>query len=234
MKQFIIFFLPIVFLNCVQSNDGSIPSSTDPEVVAIDTLTYLALGDSYTIGQSVETEERFPEQLAALITDETCVFDKVKIVAQTGWTTTNLKNGIQNDSDLLESYSFVTLLIGVNNQYQNKPIDLYEKEFPELLNQAIGFAGGDKEKVFVVSIPDYAYTPFGGGRQTISDGIDLYNEINRRITEEAGITYFDITPISRRGLDEVGLVAEDNLHPSGEQYKLWAELMKDIVKSKVR
>jgi acyl-CoA thioesterase I len=182
-------------------------------------LRYLALGDSYTIGQSVCSTCRFPEQLKDSIKKRSNPNDliSVNVIAQTGWTTTNLKSAIasQNPST---NYDLVTLLIGVNNQYQNKPFSLYEQEFPELVAIAIEKAQGKKENVIVVSIPDYAYTPFGNGNTTISTQIDIYNSFAQNYCATNSITFINITDITRLGLAQPNLVASDGLHPSELAY----------------
>ena len=183
-------------------------------------LKYLALGDSYTIGQSVPESERWPVQLASVLQLQEVSIEEVRIIAQTGWRTDNLRNAIEN-ANLNSAYNLVSLLIGVNNQYQGGSISTYSQEFEELLQTAIELAGNKKSNVLVVSIPDYAYTPFGNESATISREIDQFNAVNRNISERYGVAYHNITPISRRGLAEPDLVADDGLHPSGEQYKLW-------------
>ncbi len=186
-------------------------------------LKYLALGDSYTIGESVAEGERWPVQLAAQLRGKGIEIDNPRIIATTGWRTDNLKNAI-NIAQIKETYDLVSLLIGVNNQYQGKPVDQYAVEYEDLLKTAIALAGGNKAKVFVVSIPDYGFTPFGKPKQEkISKELDEFNEVNKRITESYGIQYFNITDISRDGLDDPELVASDGLHPSGKQYKLWVD-----------
>ena len=186
-------------------------------------LRYLALGDSYTIGESVAENERWPNQLAAKLSDASRSVDKPTIIATTGWRTDDLKQAIDKAA-LSPEYDLVSLLIGVNNQYQNKPIGQYEIEFKELLNMAIKLAKGKKENVFVVSIPDYGFTPFGKPKQKrISRDIDAFNEANKKIAKKAGVRYFNITDLSRKGLAKPALVATDGLHPSGKQYSLWVE-----------
>lgn len=192
---------------------------------------YLALGDSYTIGESVAEDERWPVQLSQSLSKKEKAIGKPTIIATTGWRTDNLKDAIVK-AQLKNEYDLVSLLIGVNNQYQGKSAEQYAIEFEDLLKISIRLAKGKKEKVFVVSIPDYGYTPFGRPKQTeISKALDQFNEINKRITEAAGITYINITDISRKGLEQPDLVAGDGLHPSGKMYSLWVER---IVKSLVR
>ena len=185
-------------------------------------VRFLALGDSYTIGQSVGVNERWPEQFFAELSRLNYGVAGLKTIAQTGWRTDHLKNAI-NQQMPLNGYNLVSLLIGVNNQYQGGNIQTYAKEFEELLNQAIALAGYDRSHVFVLSIPDYAYTPFGNGNPNISIQIDQFNNINRTITENYNVKYIDITPISRNGLTMPALVASDGLHPSGLMYSLWVE-----------
>ena len=162
---------------------------------------------------------------------DTFKIKEVKIIAQTGWTTGNLRQGIAQETTLQSKYDLVSLLIGVNNQYQGGNVADYEVEFRQLLEQAINLAGNDASRVFVVSIPDYAFTPFGNGNTTISQEIDDFNAANKAITAQYNIQYFDITPISREGLNEPNLVASDGLHPSGEQYNKWVVLMLDTIKT---
>ncbi len=185
------------------------------------TYKYLALGDSYTIGQSVCETCRFPAQLKtqleSIIPNATI---NLSVIATTGWTTTNLINAINtqnpsNDNDL------VTLLIGVNNQFQHKPFEIYEQEFPQLVTKAIALAKGNAQNVIVLSIPDYRYTPFGNGTQNpsqISIEIDQYNAFAQQYCLENNITYVNITDITRMGLENTALVASDGLHPSEVAY----------------
>ncbi len=193
-------------------------------------ITYLALGDSYTIGESVTEAERWPNQLAESLRKKGYEVAKPAIIATTGWRTDNLRNAI-NIARLKDTYSLVSLLIGVNNQFQGKPAGQYAIEFEDLLRTCIELAGQKKENVLVVSIPDYGYTPYGMSRQSdISDALDQFNAINKKISKKQGIRYIDITDISRKGLDQPDLVASDGLHPSGKMYALWVErIVKEIV-----
>jgi len=194
---------------------------TPASVPSNSTIRYLALGDSYTIGESVPENERWSNQLAELIGGNI----EVKIIARTGWTTSELWQGIQKET-LTPPYDMVSLLIGVNNQYRGYDKEEYRQEFVFLLNKAIEYAGGDKNKVFVVSIPDWGVTPFAKGRnaETIASEIDAFNQINKEESEKLGIAYVDVTPISREAVNDADLIAPDGLHPSGKMYAEWAKL----------
>ena len=188
-------------------------------------LTYLALGDSYTIGEGVAQNESFPYQVAAQLKLQGVDMAKPKIIAKTGWTTDELQAAIKVEN-ITQNFDIVTLLIGVNNQYRGYPKEIYREEFRELLETAIAFAGGNKNHVFVVSIPDWGVTPFGlaSGRntKTIADDIDAFNAINRTETLALGISYIDITPASRKAATELSLIAGDGLHYSGKMHLEWA------------
>ena len=211
-----------IFIGCSSDSNPEIPDSNP-----IVNLKYLALGDSYTIGQSVCETCKFPTQLKDSIqkdlTENTVL--QTRVIALTGWTTSDLKATLiqqnpPNDFDL------VTLLIGVNNQYQNRPFSLYEDEFPDLLNRAITLAKGDKNNVIVLSVPDYAYTPFGQGSsnpQTISTQIDMYNLFAENYCIQNNVAFFNITDITRQGLENPTLVAGDGLHPSKTAYTKFVE-----------
>jgi acyl-CoA thioesterase-1 len=199
------------------------------------TYKYLALGDSYTIGQSVCETCRFPEQLKTALESSPKTTVNLGIIAQTGWTTTNLKNAIQTQNPTAD-YDLVTLLIGVNNQYQNKPFALYEQEFPELVTKSIALAKGNKSNVIVVSIPDYRYTPYGNGLsnpETVSQQIDQYNTFAQNYCQSNGITFINITDITRLGLDEPELVTTDGLHPSPIAYAKFIERILPVAKQKL-
>jgi lysophospholipase L1-like esterase len=193
-----------------------------------DPVHFLALGDSYTIGQSISISDRWPNQLASELSGYGYTVAEVKFIAQTGWRTDNLKNAIEQQQPL-SGYNLVSLLIGVNNQYQGGSTATYYTDFESLLKTALQLASNKPEHVFVLSIPDYAYTPFGGGSSVISNQIDEFNSINRIITASYNIKYIDITPISRMGLLKPELVANDGLHPSCTMYGLWVqEILKSV------
>lgn len=188
-------------------------------------LRYLALGDSYTIGESVEPAERWPVQLAAHLRETGLDVADPEIIARTGWRTDDLDAAITR-ANPRGPYDLVTLLIGVNNQYQGRSADDYRKEFPALLGRAVGFAGGEPSRVIVLSIPDWGVTPYGqrSDPPRVAKEIDAFNAINRAESERVGVRYVDITPISRLAPAQPGLVAGDGLHPSGTMYAEWAKL----------
>ena len=191
---------------------------------------FLALGDSYTIGQSVSAADRFPNQTVSLLKEKGVSFNQPRIIAATGWTTGDLLSAVSNTT-IETDYDAVTLLIGVNNQYQGRSQSEYKAEFTTLLNKAIRCAGNNAQHVYVLSIPDYSATPFANGsdKARITREIDEFNAINKAITLAAGVHYTDITPISREAATDAGLTAYDGLHPSGKQYGRWAELLKEII-----
>ena len=191
----------------------------------VNPLSYLALGDSYTIGEAVPQAQSFPYQLTAAAGLQGIKIGKPTIVATTGWTTNELQSAIKSTS-LQPKYDIVTLLIGVNNQYRGYSIDIYRTEFKDLLQTAIKYAGGNTAHVFIVSIPDWGATPFGkqSGRNVaeIAQEIDAFNAVNREETLKQSVSYTDITPASRNAATDVTLVAPDGLHPSGKMYQDWA------------
>lgn len=194
------------------------------ETNAQKTLSYLALGDSYTIGESLPLEDNFPHQTVALLRKKGISITDTEIVAKTGWTTDELIDAISKRT-LNSNYDYVSLLIGVNNQYRGRDIATYKKEFELLLLQAIQFAGGKPEHVFVLSIPDWGATPFAEGRdrKKITSEIDQFNLYNLKIAQEYKVHYIEITTGTREAKQDLSLVAEDKLHPSKKEYTRWAE-----------
>lgn len=188
------------------------------------TIRYLALGDSYTIGESVADHERWPNQLANLL-EEVDIQAEVTIIARTGWTTDELWQGIQA-KEIEPPYDLVSLLIGVNNQYRGYDIDEYREQFIFLLNKSIEYAGGNPSRIIVLSIPDWGVTPFaaGRGRKQIAKEINRFNAVNRDESKKAGARYVDIAPGSREATNDISLIAPDGLHPSGKMYSEWARL----------
>lgn len=184
--------------------------------------TWLALGDSYTIGQSVTAAERFAAQTANLLKQQGINMLEPNYIATTGWTTINLSNAIPAGQPA--NYDVVSLLIGVNDQYQTHDTTGYRQRFTNLLSRAIQLAKGKKDHVFVLSIPDYSVTPFASGSDTarIRMEIDWFNAINKNVTESFNCHYLDITPSTREAKNNSALLAADGLHPSGLEYKRWA------------
>lgn len=195
-------------------------------------IRYLALGDSYTIGEKVAEKDRWPNQLAALIEaspqfQQAAGVDEdihVRIIARTGWTVNELWQGMQVNPPS-GRYDLVSLLIGVNDQYRGLPVDGYRDDFRFMLGRAVEYAGGDPKRVIVLSIPDWGFTPFAADRDTepISQQIDEFNAVNRDETEAVGAHYVDVTVISRMAMDDFDLITGDRLHPSGKMYAMWAE-----------
>lgn len=215
--SFLLLFL--IFTNC--KRDIEHPPANSPTPV-----TYLALGDSYTIGTGIEEANNWPNQLADSLTANGLPVDTTQIIATNGWTTTDLKNGIEHENPD-SAFGLVSLLIGVNNQYQGLEVDLYRSEFRELLEQAIAFAANDTGNVFVVSIPNYGVTPFAASRNpvTIRQEIEVYNDIAKQISAEYNIPFINITSISELAANEASLLASDELHPSAKMYAMWIEEM---------
>ena len=200
-------------------------------------FSYLALGDSYTIGEQVKRDESFPYQTVQLLRKDGMQVNAPEIIATTGWTTDELNKAIEN-TILLEKYDIVSLLIGVNNQYRDYEVAIYRKEFNELLATAISYAHGNTAHVFVLSIPDWGATPFGANDAKkrspalIGAAIDLYNAISKEECLKQKVHYINITPISRKAPADGALLANDNLHPSGKMYGEWAALLaKEIAKT---
>ena len=196
----------------------------------------LCLGDSYTIGEAVDEQDRFPMQAVELLKKDGIAFDKPVIIAKTGWTTDELAAAIAEVKyKAPDEGAYVTLLIGVNNQYRNRDAEQYRKEFVELLNTALQYAHGRSNHVFVLSIPDWGMTPFAAndsrGAENIGKAIDLFNSINKQEAIKAHVNYIDITPISREVIQHPELVAHDGLHPSGKMYAEWAKLLAEKMKT---
>lgn len=186
---------------------------------------FLALGDSYTIGEAVLESERWPVQLAARLQASGVPIEPPQIIATTGWTTDELSAGIDRVNPQ-GPFELVSLLIGVNNQYRGRSLEEYRTQFVALLERAVKYAGDEPQRVLVLSIPDWGVTPFANPaeRERIAKEIDAFNAVNGEEAERMGARYVDVTPTSRRAADEPNLIAGDGLHPSGLMYAAWAEL----------
>ncbi|HVZ56704.1 MAG TPA: SGNH/GDSL hydrolase family protein [Chitinophagaceae bacterium] len=194
------------------------------------TYTYLALGDSYTIGEGLPETENFPHQAVALLQARGYAFSGPEVLARTGWTTSELAAAMASHR-FNPPYDWVTLLIGVNNQYRGESLDDYRREFAELLDSAVRLAGSRTDHVLVLSIPDWGVTPFARDRhpEIIAVEIDGFNRVNRELAARRGVTYLDITQASRLAGARPGMLAPDNLHPSGRQYGQWAAGVADAM-----
>jgi len=194
------------------------------------TFRILALGDSYTAGEGVAPAESWPSRLLEALRARGLEVADLEVIARTGWTTSELAAAIEARQPR-GSFDAVTLLIGVNNQYRGLPIEGYRREFAALLETVIGLAGGNAQRVIVISIPDWGATPFAVGRDrvAIAAEIDAFNAVNRELAGDAGARYVDVTAISREACDDTSLVAADGLHPSGAMYARWIELLAPVV-----
>lgn len=228
--KFVVALLVLISIIGCEKNTTNGMTKTDTLIATkpAGLLSFLALGDSYTIGHNVTAAQSFPFQLTEMLKARNFTVNPPRIIATTGWTTGDLQQGIVLAKDT-NTYNLVTLLIGVNNQYQGLPIDTYRKEFIMLLQTAVKFAGGNIKHVFVLSIPDWGVTPFGHqdyrGPVVIAKEIAQFNAVNKEETVKAGISYTDITPESKNAANDLSLVAADGLHPSGKMYKEWAALV---------
>lgn len=234
MKKIVLFIGVIaLFVGCKGAAVSGIQGSSDLETK---TVKYLALGDSYTQGESVCESCSFPMQLMQRIAKQEKVKVVTEVVAQTGWTSSDLINGLRS-KQLGSDFDLVTLLIGVNNQYQDKDIKTYEMDLSNLLLKSVQFAGGDRDKVILISIPDYAYTPQGqesADPSAISTEINQYNTVAKKLAEANGIAFVNITDISRQGLANADLIAEDKLHPSATAYSSFvSEILFEIRKKQL-
>jgi len=200
--------------------------------MSVKSYSYLALGDSYTIGENVPIYDSFPYQTVQLLRKAGYSFYAPEIVAKTGWTTDELQAGITNNK-LLPQYDIVSLLIGVNNQYRGRSLQEYTEHFESLLKQAMAFANNKHTHVFVLSIPDWGVTPFAKDRNgaTIAHEIDSFNAVNKLFAEKYNVKYIDITPGTRLAANDTTLLAGDQLHYSGKEHATWAKKLSDGIKA---
>ena len=236
VKIFLYSFLLILFARCdnsiIYTNEISDQSST--EIIDDnnnknfispnnESYSFLALGDSYTVGEGVSYEESWPSQFVDYALDRGIYFKNPELIAQTGWKTYDLLNAIKS-SNLSVKYDFISLLIGVNNQFNSRPLSEFEDDLNEILTE-INYLKKGNSKVIVISIPDWGYSPYGSSydRERISDEIDQFNNILKKISEQNNLNFVDVTQISRLAIKEPNLIAEDKLHPSGLMYFEWVE-----------
>jgi lysophospholipase L1-like esterase len=222
------FLILLLFSACTKKQTSAVVATnsvvaTNPPAGTAPLKTFLALGDSYTIGEGVTSSNRFPAQTIEWLRLNGVQFSALDYIAATGWITTALQNNINSLNPA--PHDVVTLLIGVNDQYQQRDTTGYRQRFTTLLQRAIQLARDKKQNVFVLSIPDYSVTPFAVNTDTarIRTELGWFNAINKQITDSYQITYLDITPSTRLALTDRSLLATDGLHPSGLEYKKWAE-----------
>ncbi len=227
MLRYLILALLIAGCRKYDKNTGGII----PPGPAVSAKSFLALGDSYTIGQGVASTERFPAQTTVWLLQRGITINALNYIATTGWTTTNLQNAINTQNPGL--YDVVTLLIGVNDQYQTRDTTGYRQRFTTLLIKSVELARGKKENVVVLSIPDYSVTPFASGNDTarIRKEIDWFNAINKNVTNSYNINYLDITVSTREARTNPALIATDGLHPSALEYKKWSERLGPLLEA---
>jgi len=234
MKKLLVIPLIVLLMACTKGDKNtSIRPTGGPATVDDSTQrSYLALGDSYTIGQSVDISQRFPVQATTLLKQQGIQFSDAEIIATTGWTTADLAAALQTTSPKRPAYDIVTLLIGVNNQFQGRSQSEYRQQFEQLLDASVQYAGNKKNHVIVLSIPDWGVTPYASGynRQLIAAQIDSFNLINKQVATQKGVGYIDITAASRLAASDPSLITYDGLHPSGKEYAVWASLLANKIK----
>ena len=239
---FKIFFLLTVMSGCTSStnyNDEDLNIDRDDlsdTLIVEDNLntprespySFIALGDSYTIGEGVNEDERWPNQFVDVAYENGVDFDQPMIIAETGWKTYDLLNAI-NQTNFTKKYDYISLLIGVNNQFNSRPIDEFEEDLNKLMDEMKRIKKNDGS-IIIISIPDWGYTPFGesSDMSDISEQINLFNSSLRKFATTNGLKYVDVTEISRRGINEPDLITNDNLHPSGIMYLEWAKKIYNI------
>ena len=239
---FKIFFLLTVMSGCTSStnyNDEDLNIDRDDlsdTLVVEDNLntprespySFIALGDSYTVGEGVNEDERWPNQFVDVAYESGGDFDQPMIIAETGWKTYDLLNAI-NQTNFTKKYDYISLLIGVNNQFNSRPIDEFEEDLNKLMDEMKRIKKNDGS-IIIISIPDWGYTPFGesSDMSDISEQINLFNSSLRKFATTNGLKYVDVTEISRRGINEPDLITNDNLHPSGIMYLEWAKKIYNI------
>lgn len=234
-------FLPLLFLAILSCNSSKtmLPDDANKPMKptsSSDKLTYLALGDSYTIGEGVNDEGHYPNQLVKKLNAETSnSWENAKIIAQTGWTVQDLEQGIQKEKIEVKTYDLVTLLIGVNNQYRGGSVDNYRVEFEKMLDRAIAFSGGNLNHVVVIAIPNWGITPFAEAKNVDKKKVEAeikgFNLAQKKICDEKGIVFIDITKEYNSVGDQLEMLAADGLHPSAKMYEIWTEKLFPHIKT---
>lgn len=227
IRKYIYFLLAALVLGC---------KSKEPENITVleeNPLKYLALGDSYTIGESVEAPMRWPVQLVEKLREEGIEIEEPRIIARTGWTTGELLEAMKMQINN-EKYDLISVSIGVNNQYRGLSLEDYENDLHKIFEMVLQNSKNGAAGVFALSIPDYGVTPFGAeNEEKIGKELDEFNRIFKEVAAEYGIEFYDITPISRGAKEDASLIADDDLHPSGKMYSLWVDLILEEILKKV-
>jgi lysophospholipase L1-like esterase len=228
-------FLPLLFLSLLAGCATHVPMTTPPAPAATTGISYLALGDSYTIGEGAPEDGRWPVQLAALAQAQGLPLTQPTIIARTGWTTAELQDAIRAAHNT-HTYGLVSLLIGVNNQYRGQSVALYRQEFRALLATALAFAGGQPRHVLVLAIPDWGQAPFAEGRDRaqIAQEIDQFNAVAHEECQHADVAFVDITPLTRAAVGDEKQFVADGLHYTGAQMQQWAALALPVVQQQLR
>jgi len=241
LSSFLLVIFAGIFFSCSKANLCHMQAQTRDTSLSqnYDTAlkTYLALGDSYTIGQSGPESDRYPVQTVKLLNNSGFRFSNPEVIATTGWTTADLQNSINNYHFAHSNYDIVSLLIGVNNQYQGRSQSEYKDQFAALLQKSIQLAGSKASHVIVISIPDYSVTPFASGRNdktAIAAQIDSFNVINKETSQDYGANYLYITDETRKAGTDKTLTASDGLHYSGKEYAIWADMLAAKIKKTLK
>jgi lysophospholipase L1-like esterase len=224
MPRFLSLILSAVLAACASPRAVApiaMPTTPAPPTA---TIPYLALGDSYTIGEGAAAADRWPVQLAALARTQGLGLAEPTIIARTGWTTAELQAAIAASGNRRTDYGLVSLLIGVNNQYRGQRVALYRTEFRQLLATAVAYAGGKAGHVVVLSIPDWGQTPFAQSRDQaqIAREIDQFNATAQQECQAAGIAFVPITDLTRGAAGDASQFTTDGLHYTGAQMRQWA------------
>src|SRR6056297_2659545 len=228
MKNFYFIIFAFLVIGCNTSN--SVTRNTEAGNTSEMNYSYLALGDSYTIGEMVAESQRWPVQLVNRLNENGNKVAPPKIIAKTGWTTGNLLNAMRSELNYTRKFDLVSILIVVNNQYQGKTIEESEEELREIFNLALNHSKRREKGVFALSIPDYGVTPFGEeNAETIRQEIDEFNAVFKKVAKEFEVDFYNITPISREAERDADLIAEDGLHPSGLMYRYWVDEIIDEI-----
>lgn len=226
MMRYTLFFCLLVSLSCLscKTSSNNVISESNNK------YSFLALGDSYTIGESVAKTERWPVQLVSRLNEDGYKVAPPKVIAKTGWTTGDLLSAMRSQLNTTRKFDLVSISIGVNNQYQGGSMEEYEEELRQIFKMALNYSKKREKGVFALSIPDYGVTPFGeNNAETIRVEIDQFNAIFKKVAADFDVDFYNITPISREAARDPDLIAEDNLHPSALMYRYWVDEIIDEI-----